>query len=207
MTLTGITGGMGSGKTLFMTLLGYLEYLAGKSVQANYHLHFPFSYLNLTTIMEQIKNQQQLQNIVLLIDEIHIAFDSRSSMSSRNRYGSYFVLQTRKRDVSLYFTTQNIFQVDIRIRENLDRLVECQMYSPGMFQYVITDYRSGSPIVKKISLDGRVAYPLYDTREIIDPMQAPVKPARVRGPDKRANHHKKLIPVIDEDAYEEAEIA
>ena len=195
--LTGITGGMGSGKTLFMTLLGYLEYLYGKSVLANYHLHFPFNYLDLNMVMEQIKKQEQLLNIVLLIDEIHIAFDSRASMSGRNRYGSYFVLQTRKRDVSLYFTTQNIFQVDIRLRENLDRLVECRALGQDCFEYVVTDYRSGAPISKKIRLNGRVAYPLYDTREIIDPMQNGVKQPRIRSPDKRANHHKKIpTPVI-----------
>jgi hypothetical protein len=189
--LTGITGGMGSGKTLIMTLLGYLEFLSGKSVQANYHLHFPFSYLNLNTIMEQIKNQTQLQNIVLLIDEIHIAFDARTSMSGRNRFGSYFVLQTRKRDVQLYFTTQSIWQVDIRIRENLDRMINCRNYAPNCFEYEIIDYRYESPVVKKITMNGSKIYNLYDTNEIIDPMRTPVKK------DTRKNHHKKVVEVVE----------
>ena len=203
MTLTGITGGMGSGKTLIMTLLGYLEHLSGKKVLANYHLHFPFDYLSLNTVMEQIKDNVQLTNIVMLIDEMHIAFDARSSMSSRNRYGSYFVLQTRKRDVQLYFTTQSIWQVDIRVRENMDRMITCSKIGDNLFEYVICDYTQDPPITKKLRMNGVVAYQLYDTREIIDPMAATPKPARVRGPDQRANHHKKQIPVIDEEAYSE----
>jgi hypothetical protein len=115
-------------------------------------------------------------------------------MSGRNRYGSYFVLQTRKRDVSLYFTTQSIWQVDIRIRENLDRLISCKNYAANSFEYEIIDYRYDPPVKKKIMLNGSLIYNLYDTSEIIDPMRTPAKKK-----DTRKNHHK----IIREDEEQE----
>ena len=166
--LTGIIGGLGSGKTLFMTVCGYLEYLTGRSVLSNYHLAFPYNYLKLSEIISKIRNKEQLQNVVLLIDEIHIAFDARCSMSDRNRYGSYFVLQTRKRDVHLYFTSQSIWQVDVRIRENLDRLVVCENLKNDIFRLTIMDYTKEPALERSVCMHGKAFYNLYDTKEIID---------------------------------------
>lgn len=166
--LTGITGGLGSGKTLFMTVLGYLEALNGREVLANYHLAFKYDYLKLSDILNKIKDKEQLNNVVMLIDEMHIAFDARSSMSDRNKYGSYFVLQTRKRDVHLYFTTQSIWQVDVRIRENLDRLVACEKLGDDIFRLNVMDYTKDPPKTRSVCMHGKRFYPLYDTREIID---------------------------------------
>lgn len=170
--LTGIIGGIGSGKTLLMTLLGYLEHLNGRSVLANYHLHFPYAYLNLRDVLGAIMDKEQLEDIVMLIDEIHIAFDSRTSMTDRNRYGSYFVLQTRKRNVHLYFTSQSIWQVEVRIRENVDRLITCESLAkqgmPDVFRYHIIDYTTTNPTETTITMNGNICYSLYDTKEIID---------------------------------------
>jgi len=104
----------------------------------------------------------------MLIDEMHIAFDARSSMSDRNKYGSYFVLQTRKRDVHLYFTTQSIWQVDVRVRENLDRIVACEKLGDDLFKLNIMDYTTDPPTSRRICMNGRIFYNLYDTKEIID---------------------------------------
>jgi hypothetical protein len=59
-------------------------------------------------------------------------------------------------------------------------------------------------------MNGVVAYQLYDTREIIDPMAAAPKQPRTAYVDTRPNHHKKVVPVLEDeeevDLYEEPSI-
>lgn len=106
-------GTVGSGKTLSAVYEAYKYYkYKGYTVYSNIGLKFPHIKLNRKTLDALIKEKKGLQDAVLLMDEVHISVDSRSSMSKRNKAISYFVLQTRKRNVRLLYTTQHLHQVD-----------------------------------------------------------------------------------------------
>jgi len=137
-------------------------------VFANYGVKFPHEKLDAKRL---VKMNADLQNCVILVDEIHILFDSRDSFTKRNKMGSYFVLQTRKRNVVFFGTTQTYKQCEKRIRENADFIVRCErLKKKGVktdwFRYRVYDGLSGA-FVKKFQLQGSKYYGLYDTTEAI----------------------------------------
>jgi len=88
--------------------------------------------VSLKQIIEWVKGDVQLRKAVLILDEVHVYIDSRSGMSKKNVILSYFVLQTRKRDVRLLYTTQFIDQVDKRLRQPTEVFVQCQNFDTGL---------------------------------------------------------------------------
>jgi len=174
--LTGIVGPLGAGKTLFMTKCLYDEFKKNNMhVYANYKLNFPYCELNINDLM---KKDSSLKNIAIGIDEFHIFFDSRVSASSRNRFTSYFILQTRKRNVNFYFTTQHIGQVDKRLRQQMHRLIVCNRTGidrdkdgkEDTFRLSIIDLTTTPNRIKYINFYGKKYFELYDTGEIIEPI-------------------------------------
>lgn len=117
-----MTGVKGSGKTCYTTAGLCEAYQHGKQVYANYHLYFPYTPLDMEDIIENMGN---LQNVSIAIDEAQIYFDCRMSASKQNRLFSYLMLQSRKRNVDITMTSQQLWNVDVRIRRNLDYLCEC----------------------------------------------------------------------------------
>ena len=168
--LIGITGPIGSGKTLFMTRCIYKEKLRRPEVTiaTNYKLNkIEFRYLSANDLFD-IKSQ--LQDTIIGIDEFHIFLDSRAFMKPSNQQLTHFILQTRHLGVNLYFTTQDISQVDIRLRKQLDFLAYCTpTFYEGFFKVKILDYRDVLNIRQNdFVYNGALYYDLYDTREIID---------------------------------------
>jgi hypothetical protein len=168
--LIGICGPIGSGKTLFMTRCLYKEKLQRPETEivTNYKLvNIPFRYINANDLFD-IKNQ--IKNTNIGIDEFHIFLDSRSFMKSSNQQITHFILQTRHLGVNLYFTTQDISQVDIRLRKQLDFLAYCtQTIYQDFFKVKMIDYRDVLNIrTNTFVYNGAQYYDLYDTTEIID---------------------------------------
>jgi len=56
---------------------------------------------------------------------MHMFMDSRSHANKTVKALTHFILQTRHLGVILYFTTQDIGQVDIRLRKQVDILMYC----------------------------------------------------------------------------------
>lgn len=172
-------GTVGSGKTLSMVYEGYKYYRRGLKIYANFKLNFPYEPLTYKRLNEMIQNKEQLQDAVLLLDEIHIAIDSRNSMSKKNKIISYFILQTRKRNVRLLYTTQHLHQVDRRLRDTTDILVMCDnmtnktslVNSNGKDIFIRQSYvlqwkNDARPRTKIIYANP--VFPLFDTKEMID---------------------------------------
>lgn len=63
----------------------------------------------------------------IMIDEITVFMDCRRSMNEINLLISYFILQSRKRGVSFYYTTQDFDMVDGRLINHTDFMVECYL--------------------------------------------------------------------------------
>ena len=178
--LIGITGPIGSGKTLFMTRCLYKVAIRrpDANIATNYNLvNIPFSFIDASDLFD-IKNQ--LKNTNIGIDEFHIFLDSRSFMKPSNQQLTHFILQTRHLGVNLYFTTQDISQVDIRLRRQLDFLAYCtQTVYENYFRVKMIDYRD---VLNVRSNDfvyyGAPYYYLYDTTEIIDFTKIENRPKR-----------------------------
>lgn len=172
MPITAVVGDMGAGKTLIMTRQGHQRFKKGCKVFANYGVRFAHEKVNAAVL---VGHDVDLQNCVILGDEFHIILDSRNSMSGGNKMISYFVLQTRKRNVHLYFTTQDEGQVDIRLRRQVDYWIYCTRVGKHYFRYRI--YNRRGKLLGILTLDGRRYYRLYDTTETITDFanSAPVK--------------------------------
>lgn len=166
--LIGVTGALGSGKTLFMTRCLYKEYAKNndKKIVTNYKLiNIPHRFI---VAKELFDLKSSLQDTILGVDEMHIFMDCRESI--KNKQMTHFILQTRHLGVHLYFTTQDISQVDIRLRRMLDVLVYCtQTHMDDFFKIKIIDYRDTLNITTNTFIfDGSSYYDMYDTREIVD---------------------------------------
>lgn len=179
-------GQVGSGKTLSMTWEGYQYYRQGYQVYSNYSLKFPEFHgckkpilLTKKLFDTMIKDKYQLQDAVLLFDELHVWIDSRGSMEKKRKGITYFILQTRKRNVRLLATTQHPHQVDKRLRDSVDILSFCSNMSNKsslvkdlktpvyIMQQSVFQWREGmKPKVRM--LKANPIYDLYDTKEMID---------------------------------------
>lgn len=120
--IMGIVGSMGAGKTLFLSTLCSL-YKDSHTIIANYDITYRDMDLYPESVGEMFTQADNYRGKKLLaIDEVHVFFDSRMSHSKANMLFSYFVTQTRKQDIQLFYTTQQFRQVDIRLRDNTDVL-------------------------------------------------------------------------------------
>lgn len=137
----GITGLMNSGKTFYMSLMGLFQYYKGKTIISNYDLAYPHYKVNRDFIFKLGKEQPILTDVCFLLDELWIWLDCRSSMA--NTISTYFFLQSSKDDTKIYFTSQNIGQVERRLRDNLHAISNCQrvLKQDGKFVNISEDDR------------------------------------------------------------------
>jgi len=177
-----ITGNQGSGKTLFGVRWCYNNYLKGDNIYSNLKLNFPHKMMKFNELM-----QCKYNNATILIDEAHLwGLDSRRSFSKINtQLTAKFVVQTRKRGVTLIVVTQKLRQIETRVRSNADYHVEVRkkVLINGKFETVSqsSEYESDVPVVieakildiqaetfgsKKILANDY--YGLYDTVEVIE---------------------------------------
>ena len=176
--IVGFIGDMGSGKTLSMVRLAYSLHLKGYTIYSNFKLFFPFEYFTLQDILSYAENSQNFTNTVFLIDEAHIFMDSRRSASARNLALSYFILQTRKQNVWLFFTTQYYHQVEKRLRASTNAFVECSFKSftnnysqqSNVCLNMWNIVKSNKITVKKFVFNANPFFQLYDTNEVIRPI-------------------------------------
>lgn len=166
----GFVGNMGGGKTLSMVRRAYIKYKRGYTIYSNITLNFPHQEYTLDDILHYSEMGKTFYKAIFLLDEAHIFVDSRMSASKRNRILSYFILQTRKADIQLLYTTQNLFQVDVRLRNMSDAVVECykKPYKDG---YVIMNRWNiirMEGIIQHVQIfKANPIYPLYNTYEIV----------------------------------------
>jgi DNA helicase HerA-like ATPase len=165
-----IDGNRGQGKTLTAVKEAYLFGLQGYTIYSNLELTFPNPNINvkpykMSDMISYADTKSELVNSVVLMDEAHIVMDSRTSMTKRNITISYFLLQSRKRNVHIIMTTQFLHQVDKRIRSTADMFISCRykknkdLVLNRIFYNNIVSYRS-------FKASGVFGY--YDTNKIID---------------------------------------
>ena len=176
--IVGIIGKRGTDKTLTMakTVKDMLE--KGKTIYTNFHInkkslnkkyHAKIHLLD----NEFFKNYKdfKLYNCCLFIDEIYVYIDSRTSGSKRNRLWSYFINQTRKRDVDLYYTTQFFRQVELRLRENTEFFIYPAIIKQDKLVLIynkIYSYEDTLKLIGKERFIGNKYLDIYYKDEIIE---------------------------------------
>lgn len=120
-----ILGSQGSGKSLFGVKQLYEAYKKGLSCYCNFHVTFPHELLKFDDIINC-----RLHDAVVVIDECMLwGLDSRSHGSAEAKaITSSFLMQCRKRNVTLYLISQTQFQVDARCRRNSSYYIICTKY-------------------------------------------------------------------------------
>lgn len=166
--LGAVLGELGSGKTLFLSLLA-------KTAE---HNKMPI-YSNFTLRMKHVKNidigdLEMIRNGLLLIDEAYLWLESRASSSMLNKYISRLIFQSRKRGFDFFISSQLHGAVDLRFRF----LEDLTVYACGLndnedgFEYFIRGWGK----VGSYTLPYTVAekfFPLFDTMEY--PESAPTE--------------------------------
>jgi len=171
-----IRGSLGSGKTLFMVREACKLHLAGKKIYANFNLRFPDGKKAEKLTIDLLT--PELSDCVVLIDEAYAWLESRTSMKLLNRYLTYILFQSRKRNLDFYLTTQLISAIEMRFQNLADHLITARLinsrsaYSKKEFQYDVISYTPSGKRVRRvftISYDSarKKYFDLYDTREVI----------------------------------------
>lgn len=181
MALRVISGSKGAGKSCLLTKLLFTDWRRGRKILANYHLKFPFKPVN---IEEMMKNNSQLYDVTLGIDEAQLYFDCRLSGSKKNRLFSYIMLQTRKRHMDMDLISQQLGNLDIRIRNNLDYLYQCRalVRSGQTLRFAtarecdgkvvdavyVNEYNFGNNTTRKFIFNPKPWFDYFDTDEFFD---------------------------------------
>jgi len=168
--IVGYVGNMGSGKTLSMVKEAFNLFNKGYTIYSNIKLNFPHKVLDMEEILSYANEDKSFHKAVFLIDEAHIFIDSRRSASKRSLLMTYFITQTRKKDVTLLYTTQNIGQVEKRLRQQTDIICECFSKVYNAIHIILNKFSvfrmEGIAVHHKVFL-GIKYYDLYNTYEVV----------------------------------------
>ena len=171
-------GRQGSGKTAFITKLLVDNYTSDKRVYSNYSLYgidyekitFNKKNENSIDILEVISdNPNYFNNSIMLLDEIHIYFDSRDYMKRENRIIQNFFSQLRKRNILLLGTTQYVLNLDNKIRRQALAVFQMTNLKDGIFRvdvHEIDGYYTSFIKTELVNLNDYFKF--YDTHELIE---------------------------------------
>ena len=167
--IVGVQGGLGDGKTLLMTKYLVKDYKMDRNIVANYGLKI-IDYTPLK-IKDLLDNKVDLQDVSVGIDEFTVFADCRRSMS--NTIITYFILQTRKRNVCLYYTTQDFSMMDKRILRHTNIFITAESIEKydDYRQYTVIDARKRIHKVSGFTMFIPPVFKFYDTNEIIMPLE------------------------------------
>ena len=173
-------GKQGSGKTLFITQLLYKE-LKEKTrpIFSNYTLfgldYTPITFDNNKERFEKVdildaldKDPNYFNHSIMLLDEIHIYFDSLDFFKRNSRRMQTFFSQLRKRDILLFGTTQYIMNLDIRIRRQCMNVFDMTHIYKELFNVSVKEIDGYHDYeVSNFNIDLSEYFDKYDTTEII----------------------------------------
>ena len=158
-----ILGILGSGKTLLLTY--FASKLKNRTIYANYELklenYHSLKPIDLITLPTDIE---------VFLDEGYAWLESRISASQLNRYMSYLLFQSRKRNTNFYITAPLFSTLDKRFKLYADYIIMCERKKDG-FKY--TSILRKNSRVKKFLFPmskAKEIFKYYDTYEIVEPM-------------------------------------
>lgn len=159
--LISIDGNIGSGKTLLLVIIATTS---KRKIYSNFQLDLPLYHE-----LEVINLVNLENNINVFIDEAYTWLESRTSFKTLNRYLSYIIFQSRKRNIDVYITSQMFSTVDIRFREQSNIRIRCERIDDNFHYYFnIVGNNSINHFILPLK-EAKEYFKLYDTMEIIEP--------------------------------------
>lgn len=157
-------GTLGAGKTLHMS---YQSYWAARllkvPVYGNYEAYYPgFERLN------GLRHMTTVEDGLLAIDEMQAIIDSRSF--AKNVDITQWLMLIRKMGLGLFYTTQHIDFVDIRLRQITDFIfVQQKAMHFGVKSSIVKIYKvegnNASFLTKMVLAHETWMYSLYNTKD------------------------------------------
>jgi len=165
--LAGFMGKMGSGKTLWMSVLAsYISKLSGLPIYANYNLRGAKRLYTLEDLWAVDKG-------IICFDEAWITLDSRNF--GKNVDLTHWINQTRKKQLLVLYSTQHISQIEMRMRKGTDFLFYT-FRRGSSFNAQVVDYQYGQ-LGRKLSLASpKPFFDLYNTFELVTVLGAVAPP-------------------------------
>lgn len=168
--IAGYIGNLGSGKTLSMVRELVKLSKRGYTIYSNFELSFQHEPLDFDELFIMAQEQTPMDNVVIAIDEIHILLDSRSGMANTNKVVTFWLNQTRKMNVKLFYTTQHLHQIDKRLRSATNFFVFCDGFhitKNGTEYFICYNEITDGDYYQKDMYIGNDFFKYYDTRQVI----------------------------------------
>lgn len=163
---TAIMGDVGTGKTLWLTILTYEQYLLGRNIYPNYDLDFgngPIKKIEPADL-------HTATNGIAALDEMWTWLESRADLGARDvqTFLSHELFQSRKSDVDYIGTMQLFRTIDVRFREMVRYIVRPEKTNYG-FRYKFYNNRDQLLQVRKLTYkNAEKYYPFYETMQKVE---------------------------------------
>lgn len=113
----------GNGKTAAMTYYLYKASLGGHTVLTNYHTTFS-EYLTTEEIKDRVLGSD-LKDVSLGFDELQTFLNSLGEKKDVVKsFVNEMIAQTRKRNVDVYWASQNYYEIHNRLRRQTDMIIK-----------------------------------------------------------------------------------
>jgi len=167
---------LGSGKTLLMIRYLVNDFFKNKRIFCNIRINkINYEQIFIEDFLDESKTDM-FKNATIGIDEITLFMDCRRSM--QNTFLSYIFLQSRKRKLNFYVTTQSLDMLDNRLLPYIGIHVITEMIFDidnkpikHLRKVTIIDRRNVyNPILSSFVFDISKWFSYYDTDEIVKPI-------------------------------------
>lgn len=174
MTLVGIFGSLGSGKTLLLTILGYLAKMRDNAyVLSNYKTTFADYTASIEEILLMLEDlvRPEPPNLCLF-DELGTLLKAVDFMQSDNELLTSIFLKSRKRGADIYYTSQSAMMVDRNVRRITDVVLFTNFDKRKNKVYAQRADSTGTGWISQekgnLSFEAEPYFDFYDTNEIIE---------------------------------------
>jgi hypothetical protein len=157
-----IFGDVGTGKTLLAAIMAIHD---SRKVLANFEIK-----IDRWSMLEPQMLNDIHEPTLVIIDEAYSWLESRMSGNAINRYLSYCLFQSRKRQVDFVLTAQLLSTLDLRFKNMADVYIVAERNRKGFVYTVVYPGRRGRKVLT-MSLETASKYwDKYDTMQLINPI-------------------------------------
>lgn len=156
-------GNLGEGKTFGMSVFAwhFVAKARRMGIKADIYANFDLLGAKALTSYRDFYRVARSEASICLMDEAHVNLDSRLFARGANIYMTQFMFYLRKLNTSLFMTTPHIRNLDSRMRQLTNILVDCHKISGG-FLYDIYDFQNERLLRRKF-LPKYIAQKIFET--------------------------------------------
>lgn len=170
------------GKTLAGFIRANDAWHKGRNIFTNIQFGIPHQRLEFKNIKltDETNTESIFRGGHIFVDELNFYFDGRRSMRNLNLQFGAFLLQQKKQGCNLEGTTHSLESLDIRIKENYDKLIRTSVYpkypaKPEWLTMEITNGPRHEYFYQKFAMRCAQYLGWYNSFVVYDPFQGMVK--------------------------------